>query len=186
MILPTHYHLQPFIYLQYLDEICLIWQHSLEELHTFVDHHYRNYRNYRNSPWNTPVKNFHSWIQQSNSARGLCIMTCFANKLTHSATCCTAQPTSTNIRKVSLTANSYRSEGSVAIKLILTKMLDLLFLLPWKWLPCHLVKDSYIKFRRMDRNYLLDPPFKKEEHMITDDETTLVPFFTLMSRPCLS
>ena len=32
------YHLQPFIYLRYLDDIFLIWQHGLEELNKFVDH----------------------------------------------------------------------------------------------------------------------------------------------------
>ena len=32
------YHLQPFIYLRYLDDIFLIWQHCLEELNKFVDH----------------------------------------------------------------------------------------------------------------------------------------------------
>ena len=32
------YHLQLFMYLRYLDDIFLIWQHSLEELHKFVDH----------------------------------------------------------------------------------------------------------------------------------------------------
>ena len=32
------YHLQPFIYLRYLDDIFLIWQHGFEELNTFVGH----------------------------------------------------------------------------------------------------------------------------------------------------
>ena len=32
------YRLQPFIYIRYLDDNFLIWQHGLEELHKFVEH----------------------------------------------------------------------------------------------------------------------------------------------------
>ena len=32
------YHLQLFIYVRYLDDIFIVWQHGLDELNQFVDH----------------------------------------------------------------------------------------------------------------------------------------------------
>ena len=98
------YCLQMFMYLRYLDDNFLIWQHGLEKLHKFVEH--------LNSRMDSLL---FMMIFSRESTHFLditvkfrakhCIQICTVNQLTHTVTCFTTLPIHITVRKVSLTVN---------------------------------------------------------------------------------
>ena len=109
------YHLQPFIYARYLDDILIVWQHGLYALNKFEDH-----LKSRTECSREMVSFLDTKVKLRN---GNLIQICIANPLTPTVIYCTVQPIHTTVGKAFPTASSYGSNVSVATSLILTNTL---------------------------------------------------------------
>ena len=176
------YRLQPFMYLRYLDDVFLIWRHSLQELNLFVD-----YLNSRTDSIRVTMefsRELISFLETTVKLRDRTQYTDLYCKSTdshsyllynsaHPWPCKKSIPYSQllRIRKICSSLTDFDKHA-----------LDFASYFQNRGYPSHLIEEAYIKARRMDRNHLLDKDRSSKDARSKDNTILVSTYITRMTR----